>query len=43
MASPDNKAIFFSLFATYRFGMIIDPLNPDDNSFSNLFRRKSSE
>ena len=40
MAVTDNKAIFFSLFVSYRFGMIIDPLNPDSNRFSNLFKRK---
>jgi hypothetical protein len=41
MASPDNKAIFFSLFVSYRFGMIIDPLNPESNRFSNIFRKKN--
>lgn len=40
MASPDNKAIFFSLFISYRFGMIVDPLNPDSNKLSNIFKRK---
>jgi hypothetical protein len=40
MASPDNKSIFFSLFVSYRFGMIIDPLNPESNKISNIFRRK---
>jgi len=40
MASSDNKTIFFSLFVSYRFGMIIDPLNPDANKLSNIFRRK---
>jgi hypothetical protein len=40
MASYDNKAIFFSLFVSYRFGVIIDPLNPESNKLSNIFRRK---
>jgi hypothetical protein len=42
MATSSNKAIFFSLFVSYRFGMIIDPLNPDANKFSNIFRRKKN-
>jgi len=33
-----NKAVYFSLFASYRFGMIIDPLNPEANRLSNIFR-----
>jgi len=40
MAGSNNKSLFFSLFISYRFGMILDPLNPDENSFSNLFRKK---
>jgi hypothetical protein len=40
MASSDNKTIYFSLFGSYRFGMIIDPLDPESNKFSNIFRRK---
>lgn len=40
MDSADNKAIFFSIFASYRFGVIIDPLHPEDSRLSNLFRRK---
>ncbi len=40
MASDDNKKIFFSLFVSYRFGMIVDPLNPEENKLSNIFRRK---
>jgi hypothetical protein len=40
MASPDNKAIFFSLFVSYRFGVIVDPLHPEETRFSNLFRRQ---
>lgn len=40
MASTDNKSIFFSLFVSYRFGMIIDPLDPESNKLSNIFRRK---
>ena len=40
MASEDNKAIFFSIFASYRFGVIVDPLHPEDYTLQNLFRRK---
>jgi len=40
MASDDNKAIFFSLFVSYRFGMVVNPLDPESNKFSNIFRRK---
>ncbi|MEI6050343.1 MAG: hypothetical protein WCS03_15690 [Bacteroidota bacterium] len=40
MATTDNKTIFFSLFVSYRFGMIIDPLDPESNKISNIFRRK---
>jgi hypothetical protein len=40
MASPDNKAIFFSLFVSYRFGVIVDPLHPEDTRLKNLLRRK---
>lgn len=40
MATSDNKAVFFSLFVSYRFGVVIDPLNPETNKFSYLFRRK---
>jgi hypothetical protein len=43
MASPDNKMIFFSLFVSYRFGMILDPLDPESNKFSNIFRRKKTD
>jgi hypothetical protein len=42
MASFDNKSIFFSLFVSYRFGIIIDPLDPESNKFSNIFRRKKN-
>ncbi len=40
MATTDNKSIFFSLFVSYRFGVVIDPLNPETNKFSYFFRRK---
>ena len=42
MAGSDNKTIFFSLFLSYRFGMIIDPLNPESNKLSNIFKRKKN-
>jgi hypothetical protein len=40
MATRSNKAVFFSLFASYRFGVVIDPLDPESSDFSNVFRRK---
>jgi hypothetical protein len=40
MAADDNKSVFFSLFVSYRFGIVIDPLNPETNKFSYIFRRK---
>jgi hypothetical protein len=40
MASPDNKSIFFSLFVSYRFGVIIDPLHPEETRLSYLFRKR---
>lgn len=38
MDMAKNKAVFFSLFASYRLGMIIDPLNPEANKLSNIFK-----
>jgi hypothetical protein len=40
MSNSDNRAVFFSLFASYRFGIVLDPLNPESNKFSKLFSRK---
>jgi len=40
MANTYNKSIFFSLFVSYRFGVILDPLDPESNKLSNIFRRK---
>jgi hypothetical protein len=42
MASSDNKALYFSLFVSYRFGVIVDPLHPEDTKFANLFRKKKA-
>jgi hypothetical protein len=42
MAGNDNKALFFSLFVSYRFGLILDPLDPESNKLSNIFRRKKN-
>ena len=39
MAMVTNKFLYPSIFVSYRFGMIIDPLNPDSNKFSNIFKR----
>jgi hypothetical protein len=43
MANSENKAIFFSLFVSYRFGVILDPMDPESNKFSNIFKRKKNE
>jgi hypothetical protein len=43
MAGSGNKALFFSLFVSYRFGIILDPLDPESNKLSNIFRRKRSQ
>jgi hypothetical protein len=40
MATTSNKAVFFSFFVSYRFGVIIDPLDPESNKFSNIFKKK---
>jgi hypothetical protein len=42
MAGSDNKSLFFSLFVSYRFGIILDPLDPESNKLSNIFRRKKN-
>jgi hypothetical protein len=42
MAGSDNKSLFFSLFVSYRFGIILDPLDPEANKLSNIFRRKKN-
>jgi len=43
MATSDNKSIFFSLFVSYRFGMIIDPLDPESNKITNIFKKKKNK
>jgi hypothetical protein len=43
MAISNNKALFFSLFVSYRFGMILDPMDPESNKLSNIFRRKKND
>ena len=40
MANTNNKTVFFSLFVSYRFGVILDPLNPESNRLSNIFKRR---
>jgi len=40
MAGSDNKTLFFSLFVSYRFGVILDPLDPEANKLSNIFKRR---
>jgi hypothetical protein len=41
MATEKNKAVFFSLFVSYRFGVVLDPFDPDSNTASGIFRKKS--
>ena len=43
MAITSNKQFFFSLFVSYRFGMILDPLHPETNNFINIFRRNKGD
>jgi hypothetical protein len=40
MATEDNKAIFLSVFVSYRIGLIIDPLDPESNKLKTIFIRK---
>jgi hypothetical protein len=40
MAGTENRNVFFSLFVSYRFGIIVDPLNPESGSISNFLRKK---
>ncbi|HUX95250.1 MAG TPA: hypothetical protein VMV47_05905 [Bacteroidales bacterium] len=40
MATNDNKSIFFSLFVSYRFGIVVNPLDLESNKVFNIFRRK---
>jgi hypothetical protein len=42
MSGSNNKSLFFSLFVSYRFGIILDPLDPESNKLSNIFRRKKN-
>lgn len=39
MATDDNRALFLTLFVSYRVGIIIDPLNPEANRVQTLFFR----
>jgi len=43
MSGSDNNSLFFSFFLSYRFGIILDPLDPESNKLSNIFRRKKSD
>jgi hypothetical protein len=40
MATEDNKAIYLSLFVSYRIGLIIDPLDPESNKLKTIFIKK---
>jgi len=40
MAKEQNKAVFFSLFVSYRMGLIIDPFDPKSNRISTIFIKK---
>ncbi len=43
MTGDINKAIFFSLFVSYRVGVIVDPLSREKSGFFNIFRRNREE
>jgi hypothetical protein len=38
-----NKQLFPSMFVSYRFGLIIDPLHPETNRLGNIFRRNKAQ
>jgi len=40
MASTDNQSVFLSLFVSYRFGIVVNPLDPESNKVFSIFRRK---
>ena len=40
MAVSDNRAVFLSLFVSYRFGIVVDPLNPESGKIKNLFKSR---
>jgi len=40
MATETNRAVYFSLFASYRFGLVINPYDPESSSVSSIFRKK---
>ena len=40
MANDNNRALFFTLFVSYRLGVVIDPLNPGSTKIPTLFFRK---
>ncbi|MGA1977748.1 MAG: hypothetical protein ABSG89_07815 [Bacteroidales bacterium] len=43
MYNDQNKAIFFSLFVSYRFGVIVDPMHPEETKLGNLFKKKKEQ
>ena len=40
MATSDNRAVFLNLFVSYRFGIVIDPLNPESGKMKYMFRSR---
>ena len=40
MATNDNRAVFMTLFVSYRFGIVIDPLNPESGKIKYLLRNR---
>ncbi|HUS87658.1 MAG TPA: hypothetical protein VMW76_10485 [Bacteroidales bacterium] len=40
MAADDNKALFLTLFVSYRIGFVVDPLDPESTKIPTLFFRK---
>ena len=39
MASDDNRALFLTLFVTYRLGVVVDPFEPGTKKFQSIFFR----
>ncbi|MGI5914565.1 MAG: hypothetical protein ACOX5K_07610, partial [Bacteroidales bacterium] len=43
MSGDNNKAIFFSLFVSYRIGIIVDPLSREKTGLLKIFNKKSDD
>ena len=43
MSGDNNKAIFFSLFVSYRIGIIVDPLSREKTGLLKIFNKKNED